>query len=148
RAARGRGLLDDDGQLDLARPAAAVLLRQVHPEEAGLAHRGPQLVAGAARLDLGDVVLGAELVGDGPHGLAQRAMLVGLLKIHAVLHCRGAPLVHHDSLRTSGARPKESTVAQERIRRRDPERGTRILEASAELFASRGYHAVGMAEIG
>jgi AcrR family transcriptional regulator len=39
-------------------------------------------------------------------------------------------------------------VAQDRIRRRDPERGTRILEASAELFASRGYHAVGMADIG
>jgi AcrR family transcriptional regulator len=39
-------------------------------------------------------------------------------------------------------------VAQERVRRRDPERGTRILEASAELFASRGYHAVGMADIG
>lgn len=39
-------------------------------------------------------------------------------------------------------------MAQQRIRRRDPERGTRILEASAELFASRGYHAVGMADIG
>jgi len=39
-------------------------------------------------------------------------------------------------------------MAQERVRRRDPERGTRILEASAELFASKGYHAVGMADIG
>jgi AcrR family transcriptional regulator len=39
-------------------------------------------------------------------------------------------------------------VAQQRIRRRDPDRGLRILEASAELFASRGYHAVGMADIG
>jgi AcrR family transcriptional regulator len=39
-------------------------------------------------------------------------------------------------------------VTQQRIRRRDPERGLRILEASAQLFASRGYHAVGMADIG
>lgn len=33
-------------------------------------------------------------------------------------------------------------------RRRDPERKDRILEASAELIAGRGYTAVGMADIG
>ncbi|MBN9800246.1 MULTISPECIES: TetR/AcrR family transcriptional regulator [Pseudonocardia] len=33
-------------------------------------------------------------------------------------------------------------------RRRDPERGERILEAAARLAAGRGFHAVGMAEIG
>lgn len=33
-------------------------------------------------------------------------------------------------------------------RRRDPARGERILAAAARLIASRGFHAVGMAEIG
>jgi AcrR family transcriptional regulator len=80
-------------------------------------------------------------------------MLVAVLEFHLTLRTPGttsAPLVHHDSLVRSDASPpgKERAVAQQRVRRRDPERGTRILQASAELFASRGYHAVGMADIG
>lgn len=31
---------------------------------------------------------------------------------------------------------------------RDPERGAKILESAVELFATRGFHAVGMSEIG
>lgn len=34
------------------------------------------------------------------------------------------------------------------VRRRDPDRRERILEAAAELVAQRGYHDVGMADIG
>ncbi|HVV24469.1 MAG TPA: helix-turn-helix domain-containing protein, partial [Pseudonocardiaceae bacterium] len=34
------------------------------------------------------------------------------------------------------------------IRRRDPDRRQRILDAAAELVARRGYHDVGMADIG
>ena len=33
-------------------------------------------------------------------------------------------------------------------RRRDPDRAERILAAAARLIASRGFHGVGMAEIG
>ncbi|TCK26022.1 TetR/AcrR family transcriptional regulator [Pseudonocardia endophytica] len=40
------------------------------------------------------------------------------------------------------------TDAPERRRRRDPERRERILAAAARLAASRGFHTVGMAEIG
>ncbi len=39
-------------------------------------------------------------------------------------------------------------MRQQRPRRRDPDRKDRILEASAELIASRGYTAVSLAEIG
>ena len=41
-----------------------------------------------------------------------------------------------------------ATEPSHRPRRRDPERKDRILEASAELIADRGYTAVGMADIG
>jgi AcrR family transcriptional regulator len=41
-----------------------------------------------------------------------------------------------------------ATAGQQRPRRRDPERKERILEAAAELISSRGYTAVGMADIG
>ncbi len=41
-----------------------------------------------------------------------------------------------------------STDAPSRRRRRDPERRERILAAAARLAASRGFHTVGMAEIG
>ncbi|MGF7121734.1 TetR/AcrR family transcriptional regulator [Rhodococcus sp. BE178] len=34
------------------------------------------------------------------------------------------------------------------VRVRDPERGAKILNAAAELFAARGFHSVAMAEIG
>lgn len=40
------------------------------------------------------------------------------------------------------------TAAPARRRRRDPERRERILLAAARLAASRGFHTVGMAEIG
>jgi AcrR family transcriptional regulator len=39
-------------------------------------------------------------------------------------------------------------AAVDRPRRRDPERRQRILDAAAELVAQRGYHDVGMADIG
>jgi AcrR family transcriptional regulator len=39
-------------------------------------------------------------------------------------------------------------LGEQRPRRRDPDRKERILEASAELIASRGYHAVSLADIG
>ncbi|MEJ8278691.1 TetR/AcrR family transcriptional regulator [Pseudonocardia spirodelae] len=45
--------------------------------------------------------------------------------------------------------PSRSTSATDGpTRRRDPDRGERILEAAARLAAGRGFHAVGMAEIG
>jgi len=46
--------------------------------------------------------------------------------------------------------PSEQTVTggRQRPRRRDPERKERILEVSAELISNRGYHSVGMADIG
>ncbi|HEX5406015.1 MAG TPA: TetR/AcrR family transcriptional regulator [Pseudonocardiaceae bacterium] len=39
-------------------------------------------------------------------------------------------------------------MAEAAVRRRDPDRRQRILTAAAELVAQRGYHDVGMAEIG
>src|ERR1700748_3658847 len=39
-------------------------------------------------------------------------------------------------------------MAEAAVRRRDPDRRERILTAAAELVAQRGYHDVGMAEIG
>jgi len=39
-------------------------------------------------------------------------------------------------------------VRQQSPRRRDPDRKARILEASAELIAARGYHSVSLADIG
>lgn len=39
-------------------------------------------------------------------------------------------------------------MPQERRPRRDPARRTRILTSAAELISSRGYHSVGMADIG
>ncbi len=44
----------------------------------------------------------------------------------------------------STATPSEPAAT----RVRDPERGAKILDAAAELFATRGFHAVSMAEIG
>jgi AcrR family transcriptional regulator len=41
-----------------------------------------------------------------------------------------------------------ATARRQRPRRRDPERKERILEVSAELISTRGYTAVGMADIG
>lgn len=40
--------------------------------------------------------------------------------------------------------PREAVAS----RVRDPERGAKILNAAAELFAERGYHSVSMAEVG
>ena len=39
-------------------------------------------------------------------------------------------------------------VVPDTRRRRDPDRQERILAAAAELAAGRGYHAVGLADIG
>jgi AcrR family transcriptional regulator len=39
-------------------------------------------------------------------------------------------------------------VREDRVRRRDPDRRARILQASAALISKNGYHAVGMADIG
>lgn len=39
-------------------------------------------------------------------------------------------------------------VREQRVRRRDPERRARILEASATLISKHGYHSVAMADIG
>ena len=49
------------------------------------------------------------------------------------------------------ARPQEGQPGDQRPqdqRRRDPRRRQRILSAAAELVAERGYHEVGMADIG
>ncbi len=43
---------------------------------------------------------------------------------------------------------KTAALRPQRVRRRDPDRGERIIEAAARLIASRGYHAVSLAEIG
>jgi AcrR family transcriptional regulator len=58
--------------------------------------------------------------------------------------------VHDDSLARIGASLVQGAISvqQQRVRRRDPERKDRILDASTQLIASRGYHAVGMADIG
>ena len=39
-------------------------------------------------------------------------------------------------------------MREQRVRKRDPERRARILEASAALISQHGYHAVAMADIG
>ena len=96
----GRRLLADDGELGQPGAAPAVLLGQVDAEEAVVAEGVPQLGGRLAGLGLADVVVGAELLGDGTHRLAQGPVLVGLGEVHAGSRGQGAVAVWVSAART------------------------------------------------
>ncbi len=72
-----------DGQLVHAGPATAVLLRQVHADEAELGGLLPQLRESAAVTRLPHEELVAVLAGEVGHRRPQRLLLVGLGEVHS-----------------------------------------------------------------
>src|SRR5690606_28302951 len=115
-------------------------------DEPGLTQCAPQLGARGSGVRVLHVVVGTEALRDRGDRGPQIAVLVALVEVHPPY----LSVVILGSLRASitGACDDGQVARPSSTRRRDPDRRARILEAAARLTAARGFHNVGMAEIG